>query len=167
MRNAAAIAVATVALACAGGARSVRPGGAEAAPDWVSRGTGAFQLEAGKQLQAVGSAPPSDPKTRRQQADAAAEQQMAQGIDALAAAMARLSESGGSQEGPAGLTRKAAALAAAIRDHWVSSDGTEQAVEVLDLASFKEALQKADGDERLKRELSANAERAFDSLLRQ
>lgn len=167
MRNAAAIAVA-VALACAGSAKSVHPGGgAEATPDWVSRGTGAFQLEAGKQLQAVGSAPPSDPRTRRQQADAAAEQQMAQGIEALAAAMARLSEAGGAQEGPASLTRKAAALAAAIRDHWVSPDGTEQSVEVLDLASFKEALQKTDGDERLKRELSANAERAFDSLLRQ
>ena len=163
MRNLGGCMVAALAMACGGGGKSVRPGGAESTPDWVARGTGAFQLESGKQLQAVGTAPPSDPKTRRQQADASAEQQMQSGIDALASALSRMSDNG---DAVAALAKKAAAQAAGIRDHWVTSDGTEQSLDVLDLAAFKDAVQRADGDPRLKREVSANAERAFDSLLR-
>ena len=67
----------------------------------------------------------------------------------------------------AGLAKKAAAQSAGIRDHWVTPDGTEQSLMVLDLGGFKSALQSVDGDEKLKREMSANAEKAFDSLMRQ
>ena len=61
----------------------------------------------------------------------------------------------------------AAAESAAIRDHWVTPDGQEQSLDVLELGAFKQALQSVDGDEKLKREMASNAERAFDSLIRQ
>jgi hypothetical protein len=168
MRNSGAVAVLAMAVACGGGGKNVRAGGgAESTPEWVSRGTGAFQVESGKQLQAVGTAPPSDPRTRRQQADASAEGQMASGIDALAAAIAKLSDGSSSRDALSALAKKAATQAVAIRDHWVTPDGTEQSLEVLDVGAFKEALQKVDGDDKLKREVSANADRAFDSLMHQ
>ena len=164
------VAAAVLLAACGGGSKNVRPGGGSVVtPEWVSQGTGAFYVEAGKQLHGVGSASAADPKTRRQQADEAAQQQLSGGVDALAQSLARLSESSaGNTAGIiAGLAKKAAAQSAGIRDHWVTPDGTEQSLMVLDLGGFKSALQSVDGDEKLKREMSANAEKAFDSLMRQ
>lgn len=152
--------------ACGGGGKSVRPTGEVATPEWVTQGTGAFSLEAGKQLRGVGAASAPDAKSRRQAADAAAQQQLAGGIEEIAKALTRMSESSQSDAVTA-MTRKAAAQAEAIRDHWVTPDGQEQSLDVLDLAAFKAALQSVDGDDKLKREMTANAEKAFDSLIRQ
>lgn len=166
MKAALALAPLALVVACAGGGRSARPGGEEPVPEWVSRGTGAFELESGKQLQAVGIAPPSDPRTRRQHADESAEQQMSSGIEALAAAVAKLTEGPAPADAVSALTKKAAGKAAAIRDHWVTPDGTEQSLEVLDLASFHDALRTLDGDGELKRAIAAASDRAFASLIR-
>jgi hypothetical protein len=153
-------------LAACGGGKSVRPSGEVTTPEWVTQGTGAFSLEAGKQLHGVGSAFAPDAKSRRQAADAAAQQQLAGGIEAVALALTKMSESP-QGDSVATMTRKAASQAAAIRDHWVTPDGQEQSLEVLELGAFKIALQSVDGDEKLKREMTSNAERAFDSLIRQ
>jgi hypothetical protein len=48
----------------------------------------------------------------------------------------------------------------------VTPDGTENALCLVDLGAFKAALEKVDGDERLKREMANNTERAFDQMNR-
>jgi hypothetical protein len=150
-------------LACGGGSKTVRPTGDET-PSWVSQGTGAVDAEGGKRLQAVGSASGPDAKARRQQADAATRTQLDGALARLSAALAKMSDAKQSGDEIAGLAGKAAADARQIRDHWVTRDGTETALEVLDLASFKASLQSVDGDDKLKREMSANADKAFDQL---
>ncbi len=152
--------------ACGGGGKNVRPSGEVTTPEWVTQGTGAFALEAGKQLHGVGSASAPDAKSRRQAADAAAQQQLAGGIEEVAKSLTKMSESP-QGDSVATMTRKAAAQVAAIRDHWVTPDGQEQSLDVLELGAFKHALQSVDGDEKLKREMVSNAEKAFDSLIRQ
>jgi len=49
----------------------------------------------------------------------------------------------------------------------VTTDGVESALDQIDLAAFKQALQTVDGDDNLKREMANNADRAFDRLSRQ
>jgi len=155
-------------LAACGGGKNVKPSGEVSAPEWVAQGTGAFAVEAGKQLHGVGTAQAPDAKSRRQQADSAAAQQLAGGVDALSAALTKMSEQTQDNLGDAvsAIAKKAAAQAASIRDHWVTPDGTEQSLDVLDLTAFRAAVQSVDGDDKLKREMAANAEKAFDSLMR-
>ncbi|HUJ24929.1 MAG TPA: hypothetical protein VLW85_02850 [Myxococcales bacterium] len=168
MKNFVVVGALALSVACGGG-KNVRATGDVTTPEWVQLGTGAFTLEAGKQMHGVGSATGPDAKTRRQNADAAAQQQMAGGVTALAGSFTKMSEQTGDSVGNAiaDICNKAATQAAAIRDHWVTPDGTEQALDVLDLQAFKAALQNVDGDDKLKHEMTANAEKAFDSLMRQ
>jgi hypothetical protein len=51
-----------------------------------------------------------------------------------------------------------------VMDHWVATDGTEQAVAVLDLDTFKTAVRKAEGDGKIKIEMANNAAKAFDAV---
>jgi hypothetical protein len=163
------VVVGALALMACGGGKAVKPGGDVSAPEWVAQGTGAFSIEAGKQMHGVGSAQGQDSRARRQQADAAAQQQLTGGVDALSASLTKMSEQTQDNLGDAvaAIARKAAAQSAAIKDHWVTPDGTEQALDVLDLNAFKAALQQVDGDDKLKHEMAGNAEKAFDSLMRQ
>ena len=51
--------------------------------------------------------------------------------------------------------------------HWVTPDGSERAVAVLELAVFRQSVRNGDGDDKLRREMSDNLERAFDQLAKQ
>jgi hypothetical protein len=154
------VAAASVALSCGGGAATRPTGGQDRAPSWLAEGTGAFRAEGLKRLQGVGVASGvADPRARRRQADAAAREQLQVAVDALAQGLS------GSPQDRAAVTeiaRKAGAHAAAIRDHWVTPDGDERALGVIELDAFKRALQGVDGDERLKGEMFSNVDRAFD-----
>ena len=164
-----ALVLALALAACGGGSKNVKSGGGEGdTPSWVSQGTGAFNAESGKKLQGVGSAPRAEPRARRATADAAAAAQLDGGIGALAAALTKLSESTKDNLGDeiAKIARAAAAAAPHARDHWVT-EGSEAALDQLDLGAIKAALQHVEGDENLRREMANNADRAFDSLIRQ
>ena len=51
MRNFWGISVVALAVACGGGSKSTKPGGAgDDSPAWVAQGTGAFNSESGKKL---------------------------------------------------------------------------------------------------------------------
>jgi hypothetical protein len=154
---------ATLLAACGGGAKSTVRAPGDTTPDWVAQGTGAVEAESGKAVQAVGSAAGPDAKARRQKADAAARAQLDRVVGQLSASLARL---GDPKQGDAigTLTRRAATDAQQIRDHWVTSDGTEMSLDVLDLSGFKAALARQDADDKLKKDLSANADKAFDSI---
>jgi hypothetical protein len=107
-----------------------------------------------------------DVKTRRMAADNKARQELAQTMNPFYQALGKVSESGASPEEIAGIGKRAAEQAAEIRDHWLTSEGTESALDVVDLGAFKAALQRVEGDDRVKREMANNADRAFDQLAR-
>ena len=166
MRNFWGLPIVALALACGGGSKSTKPGGGgDETPGWVAQGTGAFVTEAGKKLQGVGSAPRQDPRLRRKAADTAAAQQLQGGIDALGTFLGKMTESTKVNVGDdiAAIVRKAAAAAPHVRDHYVV-DGTESALDQLDLGTLKQAVQAGDGDDNLKREIVNNLDRAFDQL---
>ncbi len=165
MRKLWGIAAVGLVLACGGGSKATRPsGGSDSTPSWLSEGSGAVYADGGRRLQGVGVASGvPDVKSRRRAADAAAREQLQGGVDALAQALTKLGENA-QPDAVTAIARRAASQVAAIRDHWVTPDGDERALGVIDLDAFKKALQTVEGDDRLKREMSANLDRAFDQL---
>ncbi|MCA1828075.1 MAG: hypothetical protein ABR567_02580 [Myxococcales bacterium] len=164
MRNFWGISIVALALAC--GSKNVKPGGGgDDTPAWLAQGTGAFNAESGKKLQGVGSVPRSEPRARRQAADAAAAAQLQGGIDAMAASLSKMTESTKENVGDeiASILKKAAAATPHVRDHYVA-DGTENALDQIDLSALKQAVQAGDGDDNLKKEIVNNLDRAFDQL---
>ena len=158
-------------LVACGGAKPVPGGGSggENAPQWVRQGTGAFNTEGGKHIQGVGViAGMRDPKTRRQASDSKAREQLAQTMDAFYQALTKMSENTKENLGDeiSGIGKRAVEQAAQIRDHWVTAEGAESSLDVLDVAVFKQALQSVQGDDRVKREMTNNVDRAFDQLAR-
>jgi len=158
--------VAALLAAGCGGGKATRPDGAsDQTPSWLSEGTGAIRSESGRRLQGVGVASGvSDPKARRRQADGAAREQLQSAVDALARALAKAGESPQDGEAVRAIARKAAVQEGAIRDHWVTPDGDERALSVIEFDAFKRALQSIDGDERVRREMFSNLDRAFDQV---
>jgi hypothetical protein len=163
MRSAAVALAFCAALACGGGA-ATRPGGArDEVPTWLAEGTGAFRDEGGSRLQGVGVASGiADPKARRRQADGAAREQLQVAVDSLAQALS--AQAPQDRAAVAAIARSAGARASAIRDHWVTPDGDERALGVIELDAFKRALQGVDGDDRVKSDIYGNVDRAFDQV---
>ena len=154
--------------ACGGGGAAMRPGGGrEDVPEWVAQGSGAHNVEGIRRLYGVGGANAPDPKARRRAADTAARQQLYRSVDALAQAMAKMSNASADADALTAIARRAAQASSAIRDHWVTAEGAEQALDVMDLDAFKNALQTVEGDDKLKSEMANDVERAFDQIARQ
>jgi len=168
MRTVVLTAAAALALSCGGGSKAVRAGGTpDATPSWLSEGTGAIRAEGGRKLQGVGVASGvTNERVRRHQADGAAREQLQGAVDALARALAKAGESPQDGQAVAAMARKAAAQVSAIRDHWVTPNGDERALAVVEVEDFKKALQGVDGDERVRREMFANVDRAFEQVAR-
>ena len=168
MRTVALTAAAALALSCRGGSKAVRAGGApDATPSWLSEGTGAIRAEGGRKLQGVGVASGvTNERVRRHQADGAAREQLQGAVDALVRALAKAGGSPQDGQAVAAMARKAAAQVSAIRDHWVTPNGDERALAVVEVEDFKKALQGVDGDERVRREMFANVDRAFEQVAR-
>ncbi len=156
-------------IAACGGSKPVPTQAHEASqPEWLTQGSGAFARESGKRLQGVGTANASDPRERRQSADAQAKSQLSQTLDAFLAQLTKLSESTQDNLGDAiDAIGKKTLEKSQILDHWVTTDGAEQAVAVLELDAFKTAVRKVEGDGKLKIEMANNAGKAFDALARQ
>ena len=170
MKNRFGLGLVAMLVACGGGGKNVRSGGAgDETPAWVGQGPGAFSVESGKKLQGVGVARDANPKERRAAADASARRQLQGTVEALAVSLGKMSESTKVNVGDdiSALARKAAAASPHVRDHFVSGDGAESALDQIELAAFKQGLQTADGDEGLKKEMGNNVDRAFDQLAKQ
>jgi len=157
-------AAAAAAVACASPADSIVPTRPFTTPDWLAEGTGAFRGEGGRRLQGVGVARGiANPMARRKQADAAAREQLQSGVDALAQALSKMAGSGQAST-VVTIAHDAAAKVYPIRDRFVTADGDELAVAVLEIDDFRKALQKIEGDEKTRLEMDANVDRAFDQL---
>ncbi len=111
-------------------------------PDWVNSGTGAFADETGKTFHGVGIVSGvRDAALRRRMVDSRARGEIQKTLEDFLDAIQK--------ESPV--------------DHWVDTDSTEYALAHLDLASFKQNLEKAkDLDARSKDAVRRNAERIFD-----
>jgi hypothetical protein len=159
------VAAAAAAVACASSSNSiVVPTRPFTTPDWISEGTGAFRGEGGRRLQGVGVASGiANPMARRKQADAAAQEQLQSGVDALAQALSKMAESG-QASAVVTIAHNAAAQVYPIRDRFVTADGDELAVAVLGIDDFRKALHKIEGDEKTRPEMDANVDSAFDQL---
>ncbi len=168
MRAVVLAAAAALALSCGGGSKALRAGGApDAPPSWLAEGTGAIRAEGGRKLQGVGVASGvTNERARRHQADGAAREELQGAVDELVRALAKAGGSPQDGQAVAAMARKAAAQVSAIRDHWVTPDGDERALAVVEVEEFKKALQRVDGDERVRREMFANVDRAFEQLAR-
>ncbi|OLC18266.1 MAG: hypothetical protein AUG04_03865 [Deltaproteobacteria bacterium 13_1_20CM_2_69_21] len=165
MRTVLLAAAAVLALSCGGGGKTMRAGAPDATPSWLSEGTGAIRTEGGRKLQGVGVASgATNERARRHQADGAAREQLQGAVDALVRVLARTGESPQDGQAVAAMARRAAAQVSAIRDHWVTPDGDERALAVVEVDEFKKALQGVDGDDRVRREMFANVDRAFEQI---
>jgi hypothetical protein len=82
----------------------------------------------------------------------------------LARALAKGGDSPEDAGAVRGIARKAATQVGAIRDHWVTPDGDERALGVIELDAFKRALQSVDADDRVRSEMFSNLDRAFDQV---
>jgi hypothetical protein len=165
IRSAALAALVGLLFACGGNKPVPTAARDSSQPEWLVEGSGAFIGDSGKRLQGVGSANASDPKERRQAADAQAKVQLAQTLETFAAQLTRMSESteGGLGDSVAAIAKKTLDKSQ-VMDHWVATDGTEQAVAVLDLDTFKTAVRRAEGDGKIKIEMANNAAKAFDAV---
>jgi hypothetical protein len=163
--NRVVLVVAVFAVACGGG-KATRPDvSSDQTPSWLSEGTGAIRGETGRRLQGVGVASgASNPKARRRQADGAAREQLQSAVDALARALVKFGDSPQDGEAVRAIARKAGVQVGAISDHWVTPDGDERALTVIDFDAFKRALQSVEGDERVRQEMFSNLDRAFDQV---
>ncbi len=161
--------VAALLTACGGGSKSVRSSGGDDTPSWLAQGSGAYITEAGKKLQGVGLGTQSDPKSRRRGADVQAAQQLQGTVNALATGLAKMSESTkeNASDEIGAIARRAAAATSHVRDHWVTPDGSENALDQVELGAFKQSIQSSDGDDKLKSEMVNNVDRAFDQLSKQ
>ena len=167
MRHFALAAAAALVIGCGGGGKAVqqKDTASDGTPAWLAEGTGAFRGDGTRKLQGVGVASGmTEPRARRRQADGAAREQLQAAVDALATALAK---AGDSPQDPATVTsllRKAAGPVAAIRDHWVTADGDERALAVVEVDALKRALQSVDGDEKVRQDMFANLDRAFEQV---
>jgi hypothetical protein len=160
-----AVAATALAMACGAGKGTRPESGSEQTPSWLAEGTGAIRAEGGRRLQGVGVASGvRDAKARRRQADGAAREQLQAAVDTLARALTKAAETPQDAEAVRALARKTASQVASIRDHWVTPDGDERALGVVDFEEFKRALQAADGDERVRRAMFSNLDRAFEQI---
>ena len=165
MRHVGIAALAAVLSACGGG-NQIRPSSQVPEPSWLAEGNRVVNTDAGKQIHAIGAVSGvRDSRARRQQADQKARTQLGQLMEQLYAGIAKLGD-GVRPEEVSAVGKKAVAQSAQIMDHWVAADGTESALEVVDLAQFKGALRKVDGDDRVKQEIASNLEKAAEQMAR-
>ena len=134
------------------------------APDWVSRGSGAFAIEKGRIFYGVGIVPRMpDPARRRTTADARARTELGKALDARLAAVGKnLQDSAAVQQALRNFSQ-AEASRSVIVDHWVDNDGTEFALAQLELETLKSDLDKASElSAQVRDAMQASAERSFE-----
>ena len=136
------------------------------APDWVSRGSGAFAIENGKIFYGVGIVPRMpDPARRRTTADARARTELGKTLDARLAAVGKNFQDSAAVQQALRNFSQAESSRSVIVDHWVDNDGTEYALAQLSMDDVKDNMSKMkELNEAVKNAVRANADKAFDEL---
>ena len=136
------------------------------APDWVSRGSGAFAIENGKIFYGVGIVPRMpDPARRRTTADARARTELGKTLDARLAAVGKNFQDSAAVQQALRNFSQAETSRSVIVDHWVDNDGTEFALAQLELETLKSDLEKASElSAQVRDAVRASAERSFEEV---
>jgi len=136
------------------------------APDWVSRGSGAFAIENGKIFYGVGIVPRMpDPARRRTTADARARTELGKTLDARLAAVGKNFQDSAAVQQALRNFSQAESSRSVIVDHWVDNDGTEFALAQLELETLKSDLDKASElSAQVRDAVRASAERSFEEV---
>jgi hypothetical protein len=147
-------------------------------PDWVNKGSGAFGGDRGKIFYGVGIASGiHNAPMRRSTADSRARAEIAKTLETYVAVLNKdymASTTAGDMKVSSEEQHVQQALktysqmelsGAIIVDHWLDSDGTEYSLAQLDMATFKDNLEKMkELNTQVREAVRANADKAFDDL---
>lgn len=152
----------------------------DGAPEWVSKGSGAFGGERGKALYGVGSASNiKNPGLLRRAADSQARAEIAKILNTYVSNLEKQyqeSTSAGEADGqPQEVQQVTNALKSftqaqlngvQIIDHWISKDGsTEFALAILDFDTMKNGLDRVNTlNDRMREVIKKRADAAFDEM---
>lgn len=148
------------------------------APDWVNRGSGAFGGEKGRVFYGVGIASGiKNAAMRRSSSDSRARAEIAKTLDTYVSVLNKdymASTTAGDMSASSEEQHVSQALktysqmqlsGVLIVDHFVAADGTEYALAQLDMAAFKDSMDKMkELNAKVRDQVRANAEKAFDEL---
>jgi hypothetical protein len=147
-------------------------------PGWVNRGSGAFGGDKGKMFYGVGIANGShNVAMRRSTSDSRARAEIAKTLETYVAVLSKVYEASTTAGGMSASSEEQHVQQAlktysqmelsgvVIIDHWLDNDGTEYALAQLEMASFKDNLDKMkELNARVREAVRANADKAFDEL---
>ena len=159
------------AAACGGGEAKPTNAGGGASPAWMNKGSGPVASERGRAFFGVGvSDGAKGQAVRRKEADGKARDELANVVAAYTAKLAKsyaAAAGDAAQEQTVGDALKAIAqkqlAAVRIVDHWVSKEGNESSLSMIDLETYKASIDKAGtlGAE-IRDAVKAAADKAFD-----
>ena len=147
-------------------------------PDWVNKGSGAFGGDKGKIFYGVGIASGiHNAAMRRSTSDSRGRAEIAKTLDTYVAVLNKdymASTTAGDQSASSEEQHVQQALktysqtelsGVVIVDHWLDTDGTEYSLAQLDMAAFKDGLDKMKQlNSQVRDAVRANADKAFDEL---
>jgi hypothetical protein len=148
------------------------------APNWVNKGSGAFNGEKGRVFYGIGiSGGIRNPALRRQDADSKARADIAATLNTYVTRLTK-SYSASTLAGDPNQSSEEQHVQDALKtytqmqlsgvgivDHWVANDGTEYALAQLDMDGFKGQMDKMkELNAKVKEAVKANADKAFDEL---
>jgi hypothetical protein len=150
----------------------------EGAPNWVNKGSGAFNGEKGRVFYGIGiSSGIRNAALRRQDSDSKARADIAATLNTYVTRLTKsyaASTTAGDMSASSEEQHVSDALktytqmqlsGVAIVDHWVANDGTEYALAQLDMDGFKGQMDKMkELNAKVRDQVRANADKAFDEL---
>ena len=150
----------------------------EGAPNWVNKGSGAFNGEKGRVFYGIGIASSTrNAALRRQDADSKARADIAATLNTYVTRLTK-SYAASTTAGDPNVSHEESNVSDALKvytqmqlsgvaivDHWVANDGSEYALAQLDMDGFKGQMDKMkELNAKVKDQVKANADKAFDEL---
>jgi predicted aminopeptidase len=150
----------------------------EGAPNWVNKGSGAFNGEKGKVFYGIGiSSGIRNAALRRQDADSKARADIAAILNTYVTRLTKSYAASTMANDPTQTSEEQHVSDAlktytqmqlsgvAIVDHWIANDGSEYSLAQLDMEGFKGQMDKMkELNAKVRDQVKANADKAFDEL---
>ncbi len=172
------VAVAVLAMACGEKPQQSNQITHEGAPNWVNKGSGAFNGEKGRVFYGIGiSGGVRNAALRRQDSDSKARADIAATLNTYVTRLTK-SYAASTTAGDPNVSSEEQHVSDALKtytqmqlsgvaivDHWIANDGTEYALAQLDMDGFKGQMDKMkELNAKVKEQVKANADKAFDEL---
>lgn len=172
------VAVAVLAMACGEKPQQSNQITHEGAPNWVNKGSGAFNGEKGRVFYGIGiSGGVRNAALRRQDSDSKARADIAATLNTYVTRLTK-SYAASTTAGDPNVSSEEQHVSDALKtytqmqlsgvaivDHWIANDGTEYALAQLDMEQFKNGMDKMkELNAKVRDAVRANADKAFDEL---